>query len=259
MKLGICYMVFDGEELLEFAAKSIRDKVDHISVTYQTTSYFGNPASPELPKLLERLKSDNLIDELIHFEPDLSVHHKVNELNLRNLGRIASKRAGCTHHISADVDELYQAEQLEFAKAAMEEDDYDFSVAPLITYYKHPTYLIVPIQKLVVSFIHPVDNVYDMEIRYPNFPFHMETTRRFSKCQKYRVFDKDEFSIHHMSYVRKDIRKKLANSDNGRFYKKLEKFISDFDKYQVGDRVCIVPDFINRKTVLVDNIFNIHF
>lgn len=41
-------MVFDGEELLEFAIKSIRNEIDHISVTYQTTSYFGNPADPEL-------------------------------------------------------------------------------------------------------------------------------------------------------------------------------------------------------------------
>lgn len=259
MKLGICYMVFDGEELLEFALKSIRNEVDHVSVTYQTTSYFGNPADPELSKLLQKLKSDNLIDELIHFEPDLSVHPKVNELNLRNLGRIASKNAGCTHHISADVDELYEEFQLKFAKNAMEEDDYDFSVAPLITYYKHPTYLITPIQKLVVSFIHPIDNEYNMDILYPTFPFHMETTRRFSKYQKYRVFDKDEFVIHHMSYVRKDIRKKLLNSDNGRFYKKMEKFISDFDKYNVGDRVCIVPDFMNRKTILVENTFGIQF
>lgn len=259
MKLGICYMVFDGEELLEFAAKAIRNKVDHISVTYQTTSYFGNPSDPELPDLLDKLKSQGLIDEIIYYEPDLKIHHKLNELRLRNIGLEASRKANCTHHISADVDEFYNPEQLEFAKNAMKEDDYDFSVAPLTTYYKDPTYLIVPIQKLVVSFIHPVNNEYNMDILYPTFPFHMETTRRFTNHKKYRVFDINEFTIHHMSYVRKDISKKLNNSDNGRFYKKREKFISDFNKYEVGDRVCILPDFMNRKTILVENTFGIQF
>ena len=40
MKIGACYMVFDGEELLEFSIKSIRNSIDFISVTYQDFSYF---------------------------------------------------------------------------------------------------------------------------------------------------------------------------------------------------------------------------
>jgi hypothetical protein len=135
----------------------------------------------------------------------------------------------------------------------------DYSVAPLANYYKHPTYLITPDQGHVVSFIHPVTNEYNASILYPTFPFHMETTRRFTNYANYRLFTKEEITIHHMSYVRKDIRRKLANSDNGRFYKKQEKFINDFDKYKLGDRVCIVPDFLNRKTKLVENIFGINF
>lgn len=254
MKLGICYMIFDGEELLEFAIKSIRNQIDHVSVTYQTTSYFGNPSDPKLPELLHQLKDKKLIDEVIYFEPDLSVHPKVNELKLRNIGLEASRKAGCTHHISADVDEFYKADQLEYVKNVMK-DDYDFSIVSLTTYYKDPTYLIVPIQKLIVSFIHPVDNEYNIN---SEFPFLMESTRKLKKCQKYKVFDINEFTIHHMSYVRKDIRKKFNNSDNGRFYK-IERFISNFDKYKLGDRVCLLPDFINRKTILVDNIFNIKF
>ncbi len=252
MKLGICYMVFDGSELLEFAISSIRKHVDFISATYQTTSYFGNKADDYLVSNMERLVSSGMIDKLIHFEPDLKVHHKINELNLRNIGLKMSREAGCTHHISADVDEFYESKQLEYAKGEI--GDCDFSIAEFANYYKDPTFLIVPDQKQQMSFIHPVRNSYEYTEK---FPFKIEITRRFSDYGKYRVFSKDEMTVHHMSYVRRDIRRKLANSDNGRFYKRIDKFVEDFDKYKLGDRLRVVPDFMNRKTVFVENIFGI--
>jgi hypothetical protein len=258
MKLGICYMVFDGEEFLEFATSNIRNQIDHISVTYQTTSYFGNPSSPDIFDLLNSLKNKGLIDQIIHFEPNLELHPKENELKLRNIGLEASRNANCTHHISADVDEFYDANQLEYVKKEVEGNDYEFTVAYMEVYYKDPTFLVTPSQNLLTSLIHPVDNEYNKDIHYPEFPFHMETTRRFSKYKKYRVFTKEEFLMHHYSYVRKDILKKFNNSDNGRFYK-MKKFLNTFDTYKVGERVCLLPDFMNRKTVQVENKFGIHF
>jgi hypothetical protein len=248
-------MIFEGEEFLEFATKSIRNQVDHISVTYQSISYFGNPSGPELENTIRQLQASGLVDEAIYFEPDLSLPPKDNEARLRNLGLDASKRAGCTHHISADVDELYLPDQLDYAKNVMEDGGYDFSLAPYVVYYKEPTFLVHPNQDLYVSFIHPVDNHYNRWLNYPEFT-KIEITRRLVNNRTYKVFTCDELTIHHMSYVRRDIRKKFANSDNGRFYK-INKFVADFEKHNVGDRVCLLPDFINRKTVLVDNIFGI--
>ena len=256
MKLGICYMVYDGFELLEFAARAIRKQIEHISVTYQDISYFGNPADPKLLPYLQKLQSEGLIDELLFYKTDLSIHHKDNELNLRNLGLQASRNAGCTHHISADVDEFYRPDQLEYAKNVMDKGDYDFSVAPLSTYYKHPTFLVIPEQKLHVSFIHPVSNEYNRTIMYPTFPYHMETTRRFTNHSKHILFTRNEFVIHHMSYVRKDIRQKFANSDNSQFYE-LDDFYKTYDNYECGGLVCLLPEFLNRRTTKVDNYFNI--
>lgn len=256
MKLGICYMVFDGEELLEFAIKSIRKNIDFVSVTYQDTSYFGNKTEGLFEKL-DSLKKMGLIDELIFFEPDFSVHHKDNELKLRNIGLEASRKAGCTHHISSDVDEFYVPEQLEYVKGVME-GDYNYSVVYMEMYYKEPTYMVWPSQNLVSSFIHPVHNEYTRYIDYPTFPFHMETTRRFTKVDKYRLFTKDEFTLHHMSHVRKDLRKKYANSDNARFYR-MNKFMKTYDNYKLGDKVILLPDYLVRRTKLVENQFGIHW
>lgn len=246
-------MVFDGSELLPFAIKNIRPHVDFISVVYQTTSYFGNPADSELLSNIKKV--EGLADTLSHYESDLKLHHKTNELNIRNFGLKLSREAGCTHHISADVDEFYKGDQLENAKKVME-GDYNYSLATCASYYKEPTFLIYPPQNQMMTFIHPVTNDY---IYNKTFPFRIEITRRLVQDDKPFVFKPEEMTIHHMSYVRKDMKRKLMNSDNGRFYKRLDEFVEDFNKYQLGDKLCIVPDFRNRKTKLVDNIFGIKF
>jgi len=254
MKLGVCYMTFDGEELLEFAIKSIKNEVDWVSVTYQTTSYFGNKTTTNI-ETVNRLKSTGLIDELIFYEPNLSLHHKENELILRNIGLEASEKAGCTHHISLDVDEFFLAHELNLAKKVMEDGEYDCSLVSVYTYYKEPTFLVYPDLKIKCPFIHSIDNKYD---RNSQFPFHVEPTRKSTKYDKCKIFSPTDIMQHHMSYVRKDIRKKFNNSDNAQFYQ-LNKFYETFDNYQLGGRVCLLPDYLNRKTKKVENIFNIEF
>lgn len=244
MKLGICYNVFDGEELLPFAIASIRPVVDFISVIYQTTSYFGNSHDPT--PTLNKIKD---IDQLTHFQPDLTLPPRHNELNIRNIGRNLSILAGCSHHISADTDEFYDKEQLAYAKTIK----CNMSVAYMNIYYKDPTFLVYPPQDLMVSFIHPVENEYAFMAKYP---FPIDPTRRLKNYENCKVFSKEEFTIYHMSYVRKDIRRKFLNSSNGKAYN-IDKFEENFNKYKVGDRVCLLPDFINRKTIQVDNKFGI--
>lgn len=114
MKLGINYMVFDGEELLKYAIGSIRSEVDFISVIYQKISYFGNLADQELECNLLSLKKDGLIDHLECYTPNLT-------------------------------DEIYQKNQLIYAKNNI--GNADCSVVFLENYYKNPTYLIRPFQE----------------------------------------------------------------------------------------------------------------
>lgn len=245
MKLGVSYIVFNGEELLKFAIASIRPVVDFISVIYQTTSYFGNLADP-MP-VLNQIKG---IDQLIHFESDLAIPPQQNELKIRNLGRQLSINAGCSHHISADTDEFYDKDQLAYAKTF----DCDMSLAYMDLYYKEPTFLVYPASKMMVSFIHPADNEYDI---IPKYPFPIDITRRLKKFENFKVFTRQEVTIHHMSYVRKNIRGKLVNTCNGKNYN-IDKFVQDFHTYKLGDKVCLLPDFINRRTIEVENKFNIN-
>jgi hypothetical protein len=253
MKLGISYIVFDAEELLEFAIKGIRDQLDFISVVYQSISFHGNQAKPELVPKLEQLLSIGLIDKLVHYQPDLNLKRQLNEVKARNLGLEQSKEAGCTHHISADVDEFYVPEQLAYAKKVME-SDYDSSIISITNYFKHPTFQITPSQNQTVSFIHPVTSSYSVDVQFPS---RIDATRKLTPALNCKVFSKDEFMMHHMSFVRKNIAEKFDNSLNTTHYDVTE-FMKMFNTYQLGDRLKIAPDFINRRTVLTPNIFGIN-
>lgn len=252
MKLGVCYMLFDGEELLRAAATAIRQQVDFISVTWQRVSYHGNKNDVDLEPFLNQLKVDGLLDQIIFFEPNLNESPKDNELKLRNIGLQASRDAECTHHISFDVDEFVLPEQLEFAKRSF--GDNNCSMIENIYYYKKPTWRIQPnIKNNLVSFIHPVTTEYSMIREYP---YRIEVTRRLDPYGKCRVYTQEECVIHHMTYVRKDMSKKLKNSMTGKIYN-IDNFVTDFDKYQLGEKLIVAPDFLTKRTILVDNIFNI--
>lgn len=252
MKLGVCYMVFDGEELLRPAITSIRSQVDFISVTWQKMSYHGNLNDTDLEPLINQLKADNLLDQAVFFEPDLKKSPKENELLLRNIGLQTSRDAGCTHHISFDVDEFVLPEQMKYAKETF--GDHDCSMIQNIYYYKKPTWRMHPnVKNNWVSFIHPVTTEYAM---IPNYSHRIEVTRRLTPYEKIKVYKADECVVHHMSYVRQNMAKKLKNSVTGTLFT-IDKFVEEFDKYQLGERLVVAPDFLTRKTILVDDIFNI--
>lgn len=254
MKLGISYMVFDGEELLEYAIRSIRKSVDYVSVIYQKISYFGNISSPDQQSVLDSIKQKGLIDDLILYESNLDLHYKQNELNIRNFGLDKSIENKCTHHISADVDEFYLPDQLNYAKKIMD-SDYDCSLAYMKNYYKRPDYVIYPDQGHHSSFIHPVSNRYSMTSGYPHG---IEYTRRHERFANCKLFTKEEMTIHHMTFVRKNIRLKLRNSSNGLFCN-VGRICSEFDKYQLGEPLRVPPDLKPRTTILGENLFNIGF
>lgn len=245
-------MVFDGEELLKPAIRSIREQVDFLAVTWQKISYHGNSTDTDIESLINQLKVEGLIDQEVFFEPDLSKSPKDNELQLRNIGLQASRNAGCSHHISFDVDEFILPEQLKYAKETFEDNDY--SIIENVYYYKKPTWQMCPqVKNNQVSFIHPVTTSYEM-IR--KFPYRIEITRRLTPFDKCRVYTQEECTMHHMTYVRKDMEKKLRNSVTGHLYN-INKFVDQFNKYQLGDPLVVSPDFLKRKTKLVEDIFGI--
>ncbi len=246
MKLGISYVVFEGEELLKHALPPIRHLFDHISIVWQNLSYHGNVRDDQLFANLNELKREGLIDQLVFFDQNTSVSRLDNETNARNIGRLASKNAGCSHHISADVDEFYIPEQLLAIKKTRTE--FDSSICYLENYFKKSYWQIYPFQKHKVTLIHPVDNCYSPNPKMQKIDF----TRRMKYSDKCLILDKNDFCIHHMSYVRRSISLKIDNSSNWTDRDK-DTFLSIYDTYKVGEQFSIPPGKTILRTKLSSN------
>jgi hypothetical protein len=255
MKLGVSYNVFDGEELLEGSIKQIRSEVDYISVVYQTVSNFGNKCDDNLIPFLEDLKNRNLIDEIYEYKP--TVHNGGgNEINKRNIGLELSKKNGCTHHMSMDTDEYYQTEQFSNLKNIIKNYGFDSSYCQMKSYYKTWEYQLDPPEEYYVSLIFEIkeDSKYTPGLPAPVL---VDPTRKMSNRTKPVVFKRTDIEMHHGSYIRNDISKKLINSSAKNIYvKDIDKLINHYTNWEFPNKVLWAGNPIKTLTVKkVDNLF----
>jgi hypothetical protein len=231
MKIGVSYNLFDGEELLEGSIKCIRDEVDYISVVYQKVSNFGNHCSDELIPLLNELKNKGLIDELFEYRPKVDKGGHYNEITKRNIGVSLSLGQNCSHHMSMDSDEYYLLEEFKLLKKVVSEGDFDSSACMLQTYYKEPIYKLTPPEEYYVSLLYKINHTSSYQLGN-RLPVLVDPTRCM-KPGKCKIFDRDEIQMHHLSYIRKDIRRKLENSSAVvNFKDRLDKLVNYYNNWE---------------------------
>jgi len=251
MKLGVSYNLWDGEELLEGSIKQIRQHVDYISVVYQTISNFGNPCNPELVPLLERLKSEGLVDELFEYNPKVNKGGHFNEIQKRNIGLSLSQGAGCTHHMSMDSDEYYITSEFENLKKIVEDGDYDSSYCQMQTYYKSWEYALDPPETYYVSLIFKIKNESNYVIGAP-VPVLVDPTRRMSPSDKPLVLKREQIQMHHGSYIRNDIRIKLTNSSSKTDNWNIDGVVNYYENFKDGNKGLMIKPFeeyVNLKKI----------
>jgi hypothetical protein len=239
MKLGISYNLFDGEELLEKSINQIRNLVDYISVVYQITSNYGNPCDSELVPLLQKLQSQGLIDELVEYTPDLNQGPHFNEVEKRNLGLMLSKNFGCTHHMSMDSDEIYLESEFLNIKDIIERGGYDSSYCQMLTYYKSWEFILDPPEDYYVALIYKIKEN-SKYVFGANTPVLVDPTRRMSHIAKPLVLNRDTIQMHHGSYIRNDMRKKLTNSSAlVNFKNDVERLVNHYDNWVYPNEVLL--------------------
>lgn len=213
MKLGMSYNVFDGEELLKYSILPIRKHIDYISVVYQEVSNFGMKCTDKLLPLLKELKDSGLVDQLYCYVPkvnnDYNATNQDQEVEKRNIGLRLSRQNGCTHHMSLDVDEFYTPEQFKFMRDDMENSLADVGACKHCQYYKDSIYILNPKEE---EFVSTIFKIYD----YTQFVFDqlccvaIDPTRKCNNSM-WRIYNRAEVEMHHMSFVRNDLRRKIMN------------------------------------------------
>jgi hypothetical protein len=258
MKVGISYNVFDAEEHLRGSISQIRNSVDYISIVFQKKSNYGQDCNKNLEEYLNKLKKDGLVNDIIEYHPIFGVSPHVNEVNKRNIGLMFSEKNGCTHHMSMDTDEYYLKEEFEYMKKIILDGDYDSSACQMSTYYKEPIYRLEPKEEYYVSLLFRIRP----NITYTfgnNLPVLTDPTRSMNQG-KFKRFERGEIEMHHMSFIRLDIEKKLRNSSAKiNFESFIPEFLNYFNSWEYGMKAKTVGNPpIEYDIIKVNNIFNIN-
>ena len=240
MKWGVSYSVFDGEELLEASIRSIRNSVDYVNVVYQLKSWYGEPASKNLYLLLQKLKANGLIDEIIEYCPNTKLNAGIQEKIKRNMGLKAALNAKVDYFMTMDTDEFYFSEELEQAKNDIISKNVDYSYCPIVNYGMAPTERSLTPTSTSVPFFSKI-NYFSRLGKNKNIICLADPTRQFKF-----IFGKQYFlsgiNMHHMSFVRENMQKKFNSSSNMNMRENISKNIEHLKKL---------------KTVSVENNFNI--
>ncbi len=228
-KLGVSYSVWDGEELLEGAIRSIRPAVDYVNVVWQRLSWHGKECHPDLEKLLIDLKNKGLIDEIIFFDCDPSINSNVNECAKRNLGLEAARQAECTHFMTLDTDEYWDLEQFKIAKQYVYDKNISHSACPHVL-YRTPTVRHLDYADFFISFIYRIDHgeKFVNGCFADELPWRMDPTREIPITKRSRVCFLHNILCHHYSYVRKDLIKKIKNTAANHNAEEEQKYLNEW-------------------------------
>jgi hypothetical protein len=125
------------------------------------------------------------------------------------------------------------------------------SVVPLYTYFKKPTLRLEVPENYYVPFIHELRD--DTTAGVMKYPFYVDPTRRINESDVIEI----PIHMHHYSYIRKDIDRKIRNSTARKnLLKSLhrEEYDRDLkagDYLKCFDRTLIeVPDYFNINSML---------
>lgn len=213
IKIAALYSVFDGEEFLESSINQIRHHVDGVFCFYQTKGYGGQVYTGGKEEV-QRLMDLKLINGSIQSEHN----EKQKRINMVEFVRLL----GYTHFIFIDCDEFYHSE--EFAKAKKEAIKHKATVCKMQTYFKKPNWTI-GIDNYFVPFICKISSL-QYGIKWFNF---IVDPTRHTKEKPIEV----NITMHHYSWVRKDIERKINNS-NARYNILKSDLIQDYNNAELG-------------------------
>jgi len=189
IKIIAIYNVWDGEEHLEKSVKSLEKYVDDFIGVVQFQSnkgeYYDNGV-----KVADKLM------KCIEFKPNLGIPAIQNEINKRKLGLDYARKF--THFIFSDCDEVWKG---------IEPRKYN-TASKIYTYYKHEN-LTTGLDSYYVPAICPLpsDNGFAYFHAWKAKGFYCDPTRA---CKGNVIEQVGE--MHHYSWVRNDIGRKMRNS-----------------------------------------------
>lgn len=220
-KLCAIYTVWGDWDLLYYSHWGIKDLVDGVIIIYSETSNYG-----------EQSRIRVVVDGVhFQFEPDLSLDPRTNETDKRNYGLQKARELGYTHFIMMDADEFYLPEEFNAERKRIEDSigthkEIFGLVCRVKCYFQSPT-LTIGYDTTLVPFIHKItpNLKFAFNREYPfawtlldGIPFTQTKQIRIDPTRSMNISGDranilwSEITMHHMSWIRSDIKKKIRNS-----------------------------------------------
>ena len=240
-KVGLAIICFEGTEHLYNIISAIRESVDYVSVGLQRKSYHGDPISNiDLNEIFRLRDEDRLVDNIVEIELDMNKEPRVQETDKRNILIQDAEDHGCSHCLVIDSDEYYTKKAFDYGLQQIDEYDYEMTYCQYVNYYHdYCHYLKYPFSDgMYVPWVSKTRwrHSYDCN----DFPKPSDPTRRFVRSEivtdengkqtkkmlaEYHIFEWNEVKMHHLSWLRADIRKKLENWSSKKVFKNYDDLI----------------------------------
>lgn len=262
MKTIAIYNVWSDWDLLELSMKNILPMVDGVLVVFSRNSNFGE-FSPEPLDFMTRFDEPSKIT-MINAEPVPGKSAMQSETAKRNCGLHHAKILGYTHFLMMDADEFYVQDEI-FADMECFKSDPELLglVGKVKCYFRLPT-LTIGYDVTLVPLIHKITPGLKFEFnrQYP-FAWTEIDGVAFTEKKRIRIDPTRAMNInsgvkwssttmHHFSWVRKDIMKKVRNS-TARQNLEQSTIVKDYLDATAG-KYC---QFYKTKIESCENLFNI--
>lgn len=242
-KLCAIYNVFDSVELLKGSMECLKNDVDLFIIVWQNTSNYGEKYNPLLD--FDFTKYPNTI---CHFYTPIKERGGTwNETQKRNIGLEIAKEENCTHFLHLDCDEYY--ENFAEAKHKFIDSGANGSVCKILTYFKKPTLRLENEDNYYVPFIHELNE--KTNAGNYDYPYYVDPTRKINESNVILL----DVYMHHFSWIRKDIERKVRNSSAKHNIERSQLLI-DYNSKETKAGTFLVD--YNQKLIEVENLFNIN-
>lgn len=235
MKFGITYNVFDGVELLDESIDRIYDSVDYINICIQTISNYNQEISSlDYNEVLRLCDKYNI--ELIKYTPE-KINPSINEAKKRDIGLQKCKTEGCDYCMLMDCDEYYIPSEFKNMLDYCIKNDPDAVFCSLYTYYKTKEYILDPPEDYKVGLMYKLYPESKIQFGKP-FPKNLlcDPTRRVNTINQAHLLNRNIINMHHLSYIRSDIRRKFENSSARVNYNKhIDDAVDYYEKWNEGE------------------------
>jgi len=263
-KLGLAIVCFEGMEHIPNILWELKGLIDYVVAGVQSVSYHGDPIDPSDLHFIKELKDRGDVNEIVFVETDLKKFARIQETDKRNMLIDHLQAAGCTHCLVIDSDEFYSRTSFENALKKIDEENLEVTYCRYVNYYKdYNTQLVYPFKDgMYVPFVSSCK--YRFKWQCLDFPKPSDPTRRYEVPKVYVYDDKGnpvmtqtpdgkqsqkvhhllvepyefpwkELKMHHLSWLRADIRKKLRCWSSRTYFKDADALtdqcVECFDKF----------------------------